>query len=70
MAFQVEAVYENGILRPVQPLPLAEHERVQVTVSPVRTLVRESAGLIPCRDAALIEQAALDPDLESSEPQP
>jgi predicted DNA-binding antitoxin AbrB/MazE fold protein len=32
MAFQVEAIYENGILRPVQPLPLAEHERVQLTV--------------------------------------
>lgn len=32
MAITVEAIYENGVLRPVQDLPLAEHERVRVTV--------------------------------------
>jgi predicted DNA-binding antitoxin AbrB/MazE fold protein len=28
----VEAIFENGILRPVQPLPLAPQQRVTVTV--------------------------------------
>jgi predicted DNA-binding antitoxin AbrB/MazE fold protein len=28
----VEAIYENGVLKPTRPLPLQEHERVQVTV--------------------------------------
>jgi predicted DNA-binding antitoxin AbrB/MazE fold protein len=28
----VEAIFEGGVLRPVQPLPLAEHQRVTVTV--------------------------------------
>jgi predicted DNA-binding antitoxin AbrB/MazE fold protein len=32
MAITVEAVYEDGVLKPVQPLPLQEHERVSVTV--------------------------------------
>ncbi len=31
----VTAVYEGGVLRPAQPLPLAEGETVQVTVTPV-----------------------------------
>src|ERR1039458_1078740 len=30
---QVEAVYENGVLRPLEPLPLKEHKKVSVTVS-------------------------------------
>jgi len=30
---QVEAVYENGVLRPLQPMDLREHERVIVSVS-------------------------------------
>ncbi len=30
---QVEAVYENGVLRPLKPLELAEHQRVTVTVT-------------------------------------
>jgi predicted DNA-binding antitoxin AbrB/MazE fold protein len=30
---EIEAVYENGILRPLAPLSLAEHQHVKVTVS-------------------------------------
>lgn len=33
MTKQVEAVYENGVLRPLEPLSLEEHQRVTVTVS-------------------------------------
>jgi predicted DNA-binding antitoxin AbrB/MazE fold protein len=29
---QVDAVYENGVLRPVQPLDLTEHELVTVEI--------------------------------------
>ena len=33
MTKQVEAIYENGALFPLEPLPLREHQRVTVTVS-------------------------------------
>lgn len=33
MSITVQAVYEGGVLRPAQPLPLAEGQSVQVTVS-------------------------------------
>ena len=32
MTRQVEAVYENGLLRPLQPLLLEERQRVTVTI--------------------------------------
>jgi len=32
MALTIEAVYENGVLKPTQPLPLKEHEKVRITV--------------------------------------
>jgi len=32
MAIHLEAVYEQGVLRPLEPLALAEHQRVHVTV--------------------------------------
>ncbi len=32
MALTVEAVYENGMLKPTQPLPLRENERVRVSI--------------------------------------
>ncbi|MCX7421593.1 MAG: antitoxin family protein [Planctomycetia bacterium] len=34
MMQQIEAIYEDGILRPSQPLQLAQHERVQILVLP------------------------------------
>ena len=34
MIQQIDAVYENGVLRPAQPLRLSEHERVRVMIVP------------------------------------
>jgi len=33
MIRQVEAIYENGVLRPLEPLPLEEHQHVKVVIS-------------------------------------
>lgn len=35
MSFTIEATFENGVLVPVQPLDLADHERVRLTVEPI-----------------------------------
>jgi hypothetical protein len=32
MALTVEAVYEDGVFKPVRQLPLPEHQKVQLTV--------------------------------------
>lgn len=32
MSNRVEAIYEGGVLHPLEPLPFAEHERVAITV--------------------------------------
>ncbi len=33
MTMEIDAIYENGVLHPVGPLPLAEHQRVTVVIS-------------------------------------
>ena len=33
MTTQLQAVYENGVLRPLQPLPLAERQCVTITIN-------------------------------------
>ena len=43
MPLQVDAVYENGVLRPLQPLDLKEHEHVLVSV--VKTAPRGRSSL-------------------------
>ena len=32
MSIQLETIYENGVFRPLQPVPLNEHQRVTVTL--------------------------------------
>ena len=39
MLQSVEAIYEDGVLKPLEPLQLAEHQRVRVSVSSDRKQV-------------------------------
>jgi predicted DNA-binding antitoxin AbrB/MazE fold protein len=52
MSLVVEAVYEDGVLKPDQPLPIKEHERVQITIHPAADPVKET-GLSDERLSAL-----------------
>jgi predicted DNA-binding antitoxin AbrB/MazE fold protein len=69
MAITIEAVYENGVLKPSRPLPLQEHEKVHVTVTRAVSRVRQTAGLIGWtgsqEDADFV---ALSPELDPQEP--
>lgn len=69
MTLTVEAVYENGVLKPVQPLPLKEHERVQIIVHPRATNLADSYGIMGFQGTA--EEAdyfAMDPELDYPPP--
>ena len=46
MTITIDATYENGILKPDQPLPLKEHEKVKVTVESALSLTQQTAGMI------------------------
>jgi predicted DNA-binding antitoxin AbrB/MazE fold protein len=68
----VEAIYENGVLRPVQPLPLREQEKVRLLVDTTEDAVQRvkaTAGLIPCTNHELIEWAARDAELDFPSPE-
>ena len=65
MAITVEAVFENGILRPLQPLPLAEHAKVSVTVEEVKSWTEKTYGMLGWTGTAeeldqLLEEAEED----------
>jgi predicted DNA-binding antitoxin AbrB/MazE fold protein len=46
MPLEVEATYQNGVLKLDAPLPLNENERVTVSVKPQTSRIRQSAGLL------------------------
>jgi predicted DNA-binding antitoxin AbrB/MazE fold protein len=46
MTITIDAIYENGVLRPIQPLALQEHEQVRVTVEQGRSWAVRTAGML------------------------
>jgi predicted DNA-binding antitoxin AbrB/MazE fold protein len=68
MSITIEAIYENGVLRLDRPLPLKEHEKVQVTVVQLPSLAERSYGMMGWTgDAATLERVALDPEFDPQE---
>jgi predicted DNA-binding antitoxin AbrB/MazE fold protein len=65
MELSIEATYEDGVLKPLKPLPFPEHERLRVTVRPATSRARQTAGLMGWTGGAeLAERFAADPELE------
>lgn len=54
MAETITAVYEKGVLRPLTPLDLAEHERVRLRILPDRPLDSADAVIQELITAGLV----------------
>jgi predicted DNA-binding antitoxin AbrB/MazE fold protein len=46
MTLKSEAVYENGVLRPTMPLPLREHQKVEVFIQAEPSWAEQTAGIL------------------------
>lgn len=71
MSFNVEAIYENGVLKPATPLPLRDREKVRLTIEPAENWVQATAGMFGFQGSA--EEAeffAMDPELDFPPPPP
>lgn len=53
MTFQVDAIYDGGVLKPLEPLALPDQSRVQVTVSSEQAADETSPSELAAQQAAL-----------------
>lgn len=68
MFITVEAIYEDGVLKPSQALPLTEHEKVQVTVRRAAQLADQTHGMIGWSgDVGTFEQLLRESEVECLE---
>ena len=69
MAITVTAVYQDGVLKPAEPLPFKENEKVCITVQTAVERIRASYGLLGWKGSAeLAERFAMDVELEYPPP--
>ena len=61
MTLTVEATYEDGVLRLSEPVPLKDHDKVQVTIHTGASRAELSAGLLRWTgDPAILRRIAED----------
>lgn len=42
----IDAVYEEGVIKPLQKLPLSESQKIRVTIDTTESVVASSKGMI------------------------
>ena len=68
MTITIEATYENGVLKPAQPLPLKEHETVRISVHTQSTPLMEAYGIMGFKGTdEELDFFALDPEFDPLE---
>jgi predicted DNA-binding antitoxin AbrB/MazE fold protein len=69
MVITIDATYENGVLKPAEPLPFQEHTKVRVTVAVPSNWVQETAGLLKWTGSPEeLQRFAEDPELDYPPP--
>lgn len=63
MPKSVEAIYEDGVLKPLSPLKLKEHEKVRVIFKKETSVVKATKGMFSGLDDSTIDEIALSPEL-------
>jgi len=67
MAKFIEAVFEDGVLKPLSPLTLKEHEKVKIFIETAESVTRSTSGLIKGLEDKIINELAHSPELLSEE---
>ena len=68
MVITFDAVYENGVLKPTEPLPLKDREKVRVTIQPELGWAERTAGIIKWTgDVETLDRFTMDPELDPQE---
>lgn len=62
----ITAIYEKGLLKPLEELPLEEHEEVRLRIIPRRSVVKETKAIFKISPEVLREIAESDELLEWS----
>jgi len=56
----IEAVYENGVFKPVSRVEVKEHSIVRLIIEEAASIARATSGIIPAKSSESIDQIALD----------
>jgi predicted DNA-binding antitoxin AbrB/MazE fold protein len=62
MSKVIQAVYENGVFKPVGKIDLWEHQQVEIVLSEMPSATQKTQGILKGLDDAAINDIALSPE--------
>lgn len=62
MVKSIEAIFEDGVLKPLSPLDFKEHEKVKIFIEKAESVARSTSGLIKGLDDRKITELAESPE--------
>lgn len=67
MAITVEAVYEGGVLKLAQPLPVNDGDKIRITAESALTWAEQTAGILPWTgNPEILRRIAEEDELQST----
>ncbi|MEK6546184.1 MAG: antitoxin family protein [Nitrospinota bacterium] len=57
----VEAIYENGVFKPLEKIDLKEHQKIEIFIKEKESVAKRSQGILK-GDPKVIEEIALNPE--------
>lgn len=60
MSKVIEAVFEHGVIKPLQTVDLKEHQRLRVVITPLPGAVADSHAMVPAPPDVVQEVAESD----------
>jgi predicted DNA-binding antitoxin AbrB/MazE fold protein len=62
MSKTIEAIYENGVFKPVSAVEIKEHTLVHLIIEDAKSVAMSTSGIIPARSKQAVDEIALEPE--------
>ncbi len=58
----IDAVFENGVFKPISAVEIKEHTKVHLTIEEAESVAFSTSGTIPARNKQSVDDIALEPE--------
>lgn len=58
----IEAIYEDGVFKPVKRVDIKDHAVVRIIIEDTKTVALSTSGMIPSRNSKIVDTIALEPE--------
>lgn len=58
----IEAIYEDGVFKPVKSVDIKDHAVVRIIIEDAKTVALSTSGMIPSRNSKVVGTIALEPE--------